>query len=138
MDRLWLKHYDPEVPPSIDYPHIPLYRILDDNAGRHPDRPCTCFMGKRLSYRQIKDLSDRFAAAIRNLGVAKGDRAALVLPNSPQFIISYYGLLKAGAVVVPLNPLCTEYELAFHLSDCGAKLAVTIPLFTAKLAAVLD
>ena len=134
--RNWLKHYDPQVSYHIDYPHIPLYCLLDESAARYPERPCTNFLGKPFSYRQIKELSDRFAAGIRNLGVRKGDRVVLLLPNSPQFLIAYYGLLKAGAVVVPLNPLCAERELTFHFSDSGAETAITVPLFLSKVASL--
>ena len=136
MERPWLRFYDKEVPHHIDYPRIPLYRLLDDTAAATPDRPCTCFFGRRETYRRIKDLSDRFAVGLRGLGVRKGDRVALLLPNAPQFIIAYYGILKTGAVVVPLNPLYTERELTFHLTDSGAETIVTIPMFMEKVAAL--
>ena len=132
----WLKHYDEGVPPTIDYPRIPLYRLLDEAAAQHRDRPCTNFFGKQLSYHQVKELSDRFAHGLRRLGVKKGDRVALLLPNSPAFVIAYFGTLKAGGVVVPLNPLYSSRELAFHLSDSAAKAAVTIPIFLEKVAAL--
>jgi long-chain acyl-CoA synthetase len=136
MERPWLKFYDKEVPHHIDYPRIPLYRLLDDTAAATPDRPCTCFFGRRETYRRIKDFSDRFAIGLRGLGVRKGDRVALLLPNAPQFIIAYYGILKTGAAVVPLNPLYTERELTFHLTDSGAETIVTIPMFMEKVAAL--
>ncbi len=135
--RPWLKHYDPQVPPHLTYPRIPLYRLLDDSAAKYPGSPCTNFLGRRLTYRQIKELSDRFAAGIRRMGVRKGDRVVLLLPNSPQFIIAYYGLLKAGAVIVPLNPLSAERELEFYLTDSEAGVAITIPLFLNKVASLL-
>ncbi len=134
--RPWFKHYDPEVPLHLTYPHIPLYSLLDETAAKHPGSPCTNFFGRRLTYEQIKELSDRFAGSIRSLGVRKGDRVVLLLPNSPQFLVAYYGLLKAGAVIVPLNPLSTERELEFHLTDSGAEVAITIPLFLKKVASV--
>lgn len=136
MERPWLRFYDEEVPHHIDYPRIPLYRLLDDTAARTPDAPCTCFFGRRQTYRQIKEASDRFAAGLRRLGIQKGDRVALLLPNIPQFVIAYYGILKAGAVVVPLNPLYTERELIFHLTDSGSETVVTIPMFLEKVAAL--
>ena len=88
-------------------------------------------------YQQIKDLSDRFAANARQLGIRTGDRVGMLLPNSPQFLIAYYGLLKAGAVIVPLNPLSAERELLFHFSDSGAETAITLPLFAHKVASLL-
>jgi long-chain acyl-CoA synthetase len=135
--RPWLKHYDPQVRPHLTYPRIPLYRILDETAAKHPNDPCTNFFGKQLTYHQIKQLSDRFAASIRRLGIRKGDRVVLLLPNSPQFIVAYYGLLKAGAVIVPLNPLSAERELEFYLTDSEAEVAITIPLFLSKVASLI-
>jgi long-chain acyl-CoA synthetase len=134
VENVWLKHYDKEVPTTIDYPHIPLYQLLEDSASKFPEGACTRFFGKQLTYREINELSDRFAAGLRELGVQKGDRVALLLPNSPQFVITYYGLLKAGAVIVPLNPTYTARELAFHFSDSNTETAITIPLFLNKVA----
>ena len=134
--RQWFKHYDSEVPPHLTYPHIPLYHLLDETAAKHPANTCTNFFGRRLTYQQIKGLSDRFAASMRSLSIRKGDRVVLLLPNSPQFLVAYYGLLKAGAVIVPLNPLYTERELEFHLTDSGAEVAITIPLFLSKVASL--
>ncbi len=132
----WLRHYDPGVPPHLTYPRVPLYCLLDETAAQHPNQPCTNFFGKQLSYQQIKELSDHLAAGIRNQGIRKGDRVVMLLPNSPQFLIAYYGLLKAGAAIVPLNPLSTERELVFHFCDSGAETAITIPLFLSKVAAL--
>jgi len=134
--RPWFKHYDPEVPHHLTYPRIPLHSLLDQTATKNPATPCTNFFGKQLTYQQIKDLSDRFASNIRHLGVKKRDRVILMLPNSPQFLITYYGLLKAGAVVVPLNPLSVERELKFFLTDSGAEVLITIPLFLDKVASL--
>jgi long-chain acyl-CoA synthetase len=135
--RPWFKYYDPQVPPHLTYPRIPLYSLLDEAAAKYPTGPCTNFFGKRLTYREIKELSDRFAASIRRMGIRKGDRVVLLLPNSPQFIIAYYGLLKTGATVVPLNPLSAERELEFYLTDSEAEVAITIPLFLNKVASLI-
>jgi long-chain acyl-CoA synthetase len=110
--------------------------MLDQTAAKNPTSPCTNFFGKQLTYQQMKELSDRFASNIRHLGVKKRDRVILMLPNSPQFLITYYGLLKAGAVVVPLNPLSVERELEFFLKDSGAEVLITIPLFLEKVASL--
>jgi long-chain acyl-CoA synthetase len=132
--RPWFKHYDPEVPHHLTYPRIPLHALLDESAVKNPTAPCTNFFGKQLTYGQIKELSDRFASGIYHLGVRKRDRVILMLPNSPQFLVAYDGLLKAGAVVVPLNPLSAERELKFFLMDSGAEVLITIPLFLDKVA----
>ncbi|MBM4352035.1 MAG: long-chain fatty acid--CoA ligase [Deltaproteobacteria bacterium] len=134
--RPWFQHYDPQVPPHLTYPSIPLYCLLDDTAAKTPTGPCTNFFGRRLTYQQVRELSDRFAASICHLGIRKRDRVILLLPNSPQFLITYYGLLKAGAVVVPLNPLSVERELEFFLTDSGAQVVITIPLFLDKVASL--
>jgi long-chain acyl-CoA synthetase len=132
--RPWFKHYDPEVSPRLTYPRIPLHSLLDQTAAKNPANPCTNFFGKQLTYQQIKEMSDCFAASISHLGVRQRDRVILMLPNSPQFLIAYYGLLKAGAVVVPLNPLSVERELEFFLTDSKAEVIITIPLFLDKVA----
>ncbi len=134
MNRPWLKFYDPDVPEHIDYPRMPVYRILDDTARMFPDRTASMFYGKKLSYRQLKAMSDSFAISLKKQGLKKGDRVALLLPNFPGFVIAYYGILKAGGVVVPLNPLYTAHELEFHFNDSGADTVVTIPMFGEKVA----
>ena len=133
----WLRHYDAAVPQHLDYPSVPLYTLLDDSAARQPSHACTNFFGKRMSYAAVKEASDRLAAGLQELGVQPGDRVALLLPNSPQFVIAYYAILKAGAVVAPLNPVQPGGELARQLSDCGAQTAITIPLFLEKVTALL-
>lgn len=133
MTKRWLKHYDPEVPPHIDYPCIPVYQLLEDTAARYPDRPSVRFYGRQFTFRQIQDLSNRFAAGLHKLGIKKGDRVGTLLPNCPQYVIAYYGILKAGAAVVPLNPLYTARELSFHFENSGAETVVTIPLFIDKV-----
>jgi len=136
MERPWFQHYDEGVPYSLEYPRMPIYRLLDETARRFPQRPLTRFFGRQMSYGVIKELSDRLAVAMRGLGIRPGDRVALLLPNFPGYLIAYYGLLKAGAVVVPLNPLYTAHELEFHFSDSGAETVITIPLFAGKAATV--
>lgn len=133
----WRQHYDPAVPTQIAYPRVPLYRLLDDAAARHPERACARFFGRRFSYRQIQEQADRFVAAMGELGVCKGDRVALLLPNVPQFISAYFGLLKAGAVVVLLNPLATSEQLAAQISDAGARIVISLPLFLDTLVPLL-
>lgn len=136
--RPWFKYYDPQVPHHLVYPRLPLHSLLDETASKNPSSPCTNFFGKRLSYQQMKNLSDRFAISLSNLGICKRERVVLMLPNSPQFLIAYYGLLKAGAVVVPLNPLSVERELQFFLNDTEAKVVITLPLFLEKVASLRE
>ena len=124
MERVWVRHYDPGVPATIDYPRVPLFRLFEQAADRFPDRIATSFFGATLSYRELDALTNRFAHALRDLGVAKGDRVGLLMPNCPQFVICYYGALKAGAVVVATNPLYVEREVEHQFNDAGNETAV--------------
>lgn len=133
--RPWLRHYEPGVPQTIDYPRIPVQRLLDDAAARFPDRAAVTFFGRTLTYRTLRELADRFASGLRALGLRPGDRVSLHLPNCPQFLIAYFGTLKAGGVVVPCNPLFVEREIANQLADSGATIAVTLDLFFARVQA---
>jgi long-chain acyl-CoA synthetase len=99
--------------------------ILTETARSAPDHPVAVFDGGRLTYRELDQASDRVAAALAVAGIEPGDRVALQLPNIPQFLISYFGILKAGGVVVPLNVLLRAPEVAFHLSDSGARALIT-------------
>ncbi len=124
--RPWLKHYDEGVPYTLAYPSQPLFRFLETAARRYPRNRAVVFYDHALSYRELNQAIDRFAHALLALGVAKGDRVALLLPNSPQMVIAYYGALKAGAVVVSMNPLFTAEELVQQLNDSGAETIVAL------------
>src|SRR5947208_8039301 len=106
----WTRHYAPYVPASLVYPSVPLQAMLDDAAENHPNSTATIFFNRKRSYRSVSEAAWRFANGLRRLGVKTGDRVALVLPNSPQFVITFYGALRAGAIVVPCNPLYTPPE----------------------------
>ena len=130
----WEARYDPGVPRHLTYPEIPLHALLERTARDRPDTVATIFggpVGRRcidseMTYRQLDELASRFAAGLQRLGVRKGDRVALVLPNCPQFVYCFYGALKAGAVVVPTNPLYTVRELRAQLADSGARVVVVL------------
>jgi long-chain acyl-CoA synthetase len=124
MEKVWLRHYDPGVPATIAYPAVPLFRLLEQSAEAFPDRVATSFFGATLTYRELDLAANRFAHALRALGVAKGDRIGLLLPNCPQFVICYYGALKAGATVVATNPLYVEREVEHQFNDAGIEVAV--------------
>ena len=99
--------------------------ILSESAHAAPDKPVAVFDGGQLTYRQLDQASDRLAANLASAGIGPGDRVALQLPNIPQFLISYFGILKAGAAVVPLNVLLRAPEIAYHLEDSGALVLIT-------------
>jgi long-chain acyl-CoA synthetase len=103
-----------------------LYKLLEDSSARYPGRTSLVFQGRSLDYRQVDGLASRFASALMSQGLTKGDRVALFMPNMPQFVISYFGTLKAGGVVVPCSPLYKEMELEYQLRDSGAKFVVAI------------
>lgn len=117
----WLSHYDRGVPASLAYPDCTLFDLLDRSAEKFPQRACTIYNGETISYRQMKDITDQLAAALHRLGLQKGERVGLLLPNSPLFVIVYYGLMKAGAVVVAINPQYTPPEIVYQLNDAGAE-----------------
>jgi len=99
--------------------------ILSETAHSSPDRPVAVFTGGRLTYRELDQASDLLAASLAAIGIKPGDPVALQLPNTPQFLISYFGILKAGGIVVPLNVMLRAPEVAFHLGDSGARVLIT-------------
>lgn len=124
----WLKSYEEGVPESIDYEEITMPDILDRTAGRYPDRDALIFQGYRVSYRQMKDMVDRFAACLADFGVRQGDAVAIVLPNLIPCVVAYYAVLKLGAVTVMNNPLYSDRELEHQFNDSGSKVLVTLDL----------
>ena len=134
--RPWLERYDYWVPPHATYPGKPLTEILAATAVEMPDRVATSFFGAELTYMDLKRRSDRFAAALANLGIVKGDRVGIMLPNCPQYIIAAFGILKLGAVVVNINPSYTAREALVVAADSGIRVLVTLDAL-APLAAAL-
>ncbi|MCI0854214.1 MAG: long-chain fatty acid--CoA ligase [Chloroflexi bacterium] len=127
--RVWHQHYDEGVPSEIKVPEIRLHDFLEQSARDFPDRPCTIFKGAEISYREMNELTDRLAAGLVELGVMKGDRVAIFMPNSPQFVIAFYGILKAGGVVVATNPLYTHREIKHQMKDSGAQIMLAMSNF---------
>ena len=125
-DRPWLASYPDGVPGDFDFPAIPVTRLLDDAASSFPTGTAIAFLGRTMTYRELQDAVDRFAGALKGLGVGKGDRVAVVLPNCPQNVIAFFAALRLGAVVVQHNPLYTEAELRHQLADCGASVVVCL------------
>ena len=135
-DRPWTASYPEGVPADFDFPKVPLTRLLDDAAASFPANTAVAFLGTKLTYKQLKEDVDRFATALAGLGVGKGDRVAIVLPNCPQNVITFFAALRLGAVVVQHNPLYTENELRHQLADCGAKVVVCLDRVYETLAKV--
>lgn len=131
--RPWFKFYDKHVPRSLDYPEITIYQLLEHTKQKFPSNTATIFYGARHTYAELGALVDSFAAALKNLGISKGDRVALMLPTCPQFIIGYFAILKLGALVVPTNPLYVERELEHQFKDSGAKAVVCLDLMFGRI-----
>jgi len=133
MDRPWLKFYEPSVPSNLQYPPVPLHQLLIESTKKYPNQNAILFYGKGMTYRELDEETNRFAQALLNLGVRKGDRVAVMLPNVPQCVIAYYGALKIGAIVVMTNPLYVERELQIQLADSGAETIVALDFFYPRI-----
>ncbi len=129
-DRPWFKFYEPGVPRTLEFPVHPVNGFLEQSARKYPSNDALILVGpkfdRRISYVQLDELSDRFAQALARHGFQPGDRVAIMLPNSIQFVVAAYGIWKAGGVLVQVNPLYRGRDLAFNLKDSGAKFAVAL------------
>jgi long-chain acyl-CoA synthetase len=134
--RPWLKHYDYWVPPHATYPGKALTDILAAAAVELPDRAATSFFGAELTFMDLKRRADAFAAALESLGIVKGDRVGIMLPNCPQYIIAAFGILKLGAVVVNINPSYTAREVTIVVADSGIRILVTLDALAPLVASI--
>ncbi len=134
LAKPWLKHYQPGVPVAVEVPLKSVPQVFDEATQRAPDKPALVFYGRTLSYRELREATDRLACALASLGVKKGDRVALYLLNSPQFIIAYFAALKAGAVVTPISPVYTSHEVRFQLENSGARAIICQDILYDKVA----
>ena len=132
-DKPWLDHYDDGVPKEIEVPDYPLHEFLRKSAVSFPEQTAMIFRGTRINYRQLDELTDVLANALAASGFRKGDRAVIYMPNIPQFVISYFGIMKAGGIVIATNPLYSERELEHQLADCGAETVFVMSLFYDRL-----
>ncbi|TCZ80984.1 long-chain fatty acid--CoA ligase [Paenibacillus albiflavus] len=132
----WYKWYPPEISPHCDYPEHNLAQFLINSAEKRPNYIAMYFMGKQISYGELLEQSYKLAHALQGLGVHKGDRVALMLPNTPHAVVAYYGALMLGAIVVQTNPLYTERELQLQLVDSGATVIITLDFLHKKVLAV--
>jgi long-chain acyl-CoA synthetase len=123
-NKPWFKNYDEGVPETIDYPRITSFELLEQTAKKYPERVCTIFKGATITYKEMDELTDRLAAGLYKLGVRKGDRVGVFIPNTPQFVIAYFAILKIGGVVVATNPLYTQREIIHQVNDAGAEIMI--------------
>lgn len=144
MHKPWLAFYEKGVPQTLTYPDTPLDTLLTDAARTYPYNTATSFVlkyavggritiGGKLTYRKLDELVNRFATALYQIGVRKGDRIGLMLPNSPHFVITFFAAMRLGAIIVNINPTYTSRELHYHLDDSGAETIVLLNLFWPRL-----
>ncbi len=136
--RPWLKHYDYWVRPQMNYPRRPLHEILRITAVEAPDLTATSFLGAQLTYHQIRERADAFAAALVSFGIVKGDRVGIMLPNCPQYVIAVFAVLRLGAIVVNVNPLYTPREIVVVAKDSGMRVMLTLDVLAPLTLGVQD
>jgi long-chain acyl-CoA synthetase len=134
LAKPWLAHYQKGVPATIEVPSKSVAQAFDEATERAPERTAVVFYGRSISYRELREATDRLACALADLGVKKGDRVALYLLNSPQFIIAYFAALKCGATVTPISPVYTSHEVRYQLEDSGARAIVCQDILYEKVA----
>ena len=133
-ERIWLSSYPPGVPADIDVAQYDsVVALMEESFSRYADQVAYSFMGKDLSFRQTDHLSLALAAYLQGLGLARGDRVAIMMPNVPQYPVAVAAILRAGLVLVNVNPLYTARELEHQLKDSGAKAIVILENFAAVL-----
>jgi long-chain acyl-CoA synthetase len=136
--RPWFRSYPPDVPRTLEpYPRISVFGMLEASARKYPRATAMAWFGRKLSFSELLAETERCSAALAGLGVGRGDRVALVMPNCPQYVIAYYATTRLGAVVVGNNPLYTKREMEFQLRDSGAKVAILLDLLHHDFADVI-
>ena len=128
-ERPWFKHYESDVPKSIEYPEVPLYHFLEKSAEKYPDQACATFKGSAITYSEMDELTNRLAGALAAMGVKKGTPVGIFMPNSPQFVMAFYAILKAGGIVVATNPLYTGREIEHQMKDSGTEIMLVMSNF---------
>jgi long-chain acyl-CoA synthetase len=125
-ERPWLNRYDEGVPQHIDYPEIPIHQFLIEAAKKYPDSPCTIFKGAKITYPEMDEITNCLGAGLASIGISKGDRVGIYMPNTPQFVMAYFALLKLGAIVVAINPLYSPREIEHQVNDAGIEVMVVM------------
>jgi long-chain acyl-CoA synthetase len=129
-NKPWFRSWPKDLPKNFEYPKVPLHVILEKTAKEHPEKAAVAYFEREITYRELDSLSNQFAVALNALSVKKDDRVAVFLPNIPQFVIAYYGVLKAGAVLTAISPLHREREVEHQLKDSEAETVVALdPLY---------
>src|SRR5207253_1963388 len=129
----WLAHYEFGVPADVEVPLKTVAQAFDEATARAPDRVAVVFYGRAITYRELRDATDRLACALARLGLKKGERVALYLLNSPQYVIAYFAALKCGATVTPISPVYTSHEVRYQLEDSGARVVICQDMLYEKI-----
>ncbi|MBM7691329.1 long-chain acyl-CoA synthetase [Peribacillus deserti] len=132
----WLAHYPGTISHEIDIPSKSLPQMLLETASKYPSHHAISFYGRKMTYQELQHAVAAFASALQNSGVQKGDRVAIMLPNCPQYVIAYYGVLTAGAIVTQINPMSVERELLHLVKDSGAETIIVLNAFYPRVKAV--
>jgi len=127
-DGPWVKFWPDKLPQQVEYPKVPLYELLKKTAKKYPKKTAILYFDREITYKELNLASDKFATALVALGVIKGDKVAIFLPNIPQFVIVYYGAIKIGAVLTAISPLYKERELEYQLNDSEAETIIALDL----------
>ncbi|AET67367.1 acyl-CoA synthetase (AMP-forming)/AMP-acid ligase II [Desulfosporosinus orientis DSM 765] len=135
---IWTQYYDPEVPTRLEYREAKLDELFRQSVKNHSDAVALIFFSRLILYRELGDYVNRLATALQTMGIQQGDRVALLLPNCPQYVISYFAILSIGAVVVPINPLSTEFELLHIFRDAQPVIGISLDLLAGKLESVRE
>jgi long-chain acyl-CoA synthetase len=135
-NKAWLKNYPERIAKNVEIPNIPLGQILKETTEKFPENNALSFYGRKFSYQELYLLSQAFASSLQQNHVQKGDRVAIMLPNCPQYVISYYGILSAGGIVTQVNPMSVERELEYILKDSGTETMVVLDALYSRVKSV--
>jgi long-chain acyl-CoA synthetase len=138
MEKPWKRHYNDTVPGSLEYPGMVIDELLRNSSRDYPENTALAFGGNRIRYRELDRLVDKFTSALFSLGIRKGDRIALLLPNCPQMVIAFYSIFRLGAIAVPANPMYQEREIAYQIKNAGAETLITLDLLYSRISSVKD
>jgi long-chain acyl-CoA synthetase len=134
----WLKHYDYFVPTEVSFPQQSIYQSLNQSATQFGDRPATAFLGAQMSFGELKSHADKLAAALSKLGIGKGDRVGIMLPNCPQYIISFFAVVRLGAIVANVNPIYTAREVELVAADSGMRVMIVLDALATVVQSIIE
>src|SRR5258707_1039201 len=122
----WLAHYDYWVPDQTNFPRQTIYQMLNLAVAHFGERPATVFLGSEVSFAELKEQAEKLATALSRMGIAKGDRVGVMLPNCPQYLISFFAIVRLGAIVTNVNPIYTPREVELVAKDSGMRAMITL------------